>query len=572
MKKKHFASFIYFSNITSYLITMWGKKAITKFSQFFEGRSIFDVVSNSVFGQFKQVITEFFSDNEQQYTLPKVIVIGNESTGKSSLLENITKCQIFPRNINLCTKCPIHLKLITGIPEYSISYLDQISKERKKITLKDKNLIYQELLKIFNVYPVDVIYEDEIIVTIKDVNMPNFEFYDLPGIRSYPPALAEKTTSICRKYLQDQNSIVICVVPATTTSLTSCQSIALVIETHMQHNCILALTMADRLQPETIEDLLIKRILKTSDEVLGLNFAGYTAIVNRSHTDNKSLIENDDYEIAWFNENIMQPIPAEYSAYIPQIQDSITISRLLKNIDDLYNKFISTEWKPRVINDINVEIAKIVANIEELGPEIISTQDFIKAFSDFIVAELEPAFLIKTKAKCAFIIDSEVVPDYTKYSATKKWINNSSYLVQKKKEIITHITKKFCAENYSDKKYYKFTEGTNNIIKKINSYNIDNGERIAKSNVTNFIDHLFITNSAYSLENIKTKLVEQYDLHITYPMLQSCLNLPSVTPHLIENETFANKRTLYRHKLEALKKNLEVITNIDKKIVSVTNK
>lgn len=547
---------------------MWGKKAATKFSQFFEGKSIFDVVSNSVFGQFKQVITQFFSDNEQQYTLPKVIVIGNESTGKSSLLENITKCQIFPRNISLCTKCPVHLKLITGIPEYSISYLDQVSKERKSIALKDKNVIYQELLKIFNTYPADVIYEDEIVVTIKDVNMPNFEFFDLPGIRSYPPALAEKTTSICRKYLQDKNSIVICVVPATTTSLTSCQSIALVIETHMQHNCILALTMADRLQPENVEDLLIKRILKTSDEVLGLNFAGYTAIVNRSHTDNKSLIENDDYEIAWFNENIMQPIPAEYAAYIPQIQDSITISRLLKNIDDLYNKFISTEWKPRVIKDINSEISKITASIDELGPEIISTKDFIKAFTDFIVAELEPAFLIKTKTKCAIAIDSEIVPDYAKYSQTKKMINDSSYLVQKKKEIITHITKKFCAENYSDKKYYKFTEGTNNIIKKINGYSVDSGVKLAQSIVISFLDHLYITNSTYTSENIKTKLVEQFDLHITYPMLQSCTNLPSVTPHLIENETFANKRTLYKNKLVALQKNLSIITNIDQQLVT----
>lgn len=569
MKNKHFVKPLYFSNIISYFITiMWGKKAATKFSKFFEGKSIFDVVSNSVFGQFKQVITEFFSDNEQQYTLPKVIVIGNESTGKSSLLENITKCQIFPRNISLCTKCPVHLKLITGVPEYSIAYLDQVTKEKKNITLKDKTLIYQELLKIFNAYSADVIYEDEIVVTIKDVNMPNFEFYDLPGIRSYPPVLAEKTTSICRKYLQDKNSIVICVVPATTTSLTSCQSIALVIETHMQHNCILALTMADRLQPENVEDLLIKRILKTSDEVLGLNFAGYTAIVNRSHTDNKSLIENDDYEIAWFNENIMQPIPAEYAAYIPQIQDSITISRLLKNIDDLYNKFISTEWKPRVIKDINTEIAKITASIDELGPQVISRTDFLKAFEQYVHAELESAFLAKTKAKFVFVPDSDIVPDYKKYNIVKTNINVQSYPSNIKSKIITHITTNFCGEKYSDKKYYKFTEGTNTIIKHINNYRTSENDKIVKTIITNFVDHLYVTNSAYSWPNIKTKIDELYDLHITYPMLDSCVTLHFATDHLVENEVFANKRTLYNNKLQALQKNLAVITNIDQKLVS----
>ena len=33
--------------------------------------------------------------------LPKVIVIGAESSGKSSLLERITKCQLFPSNSKL---------------------------------------------------------------------------------------------------------------------------------------------------------------------------------------------------------------------------------------------------------------------------------------------------------------------------------------------------------------------------------------------------------------------------------------------------------------------------------------
>ncbi len=44
----------------------------------------------------------------------KVIVIGAESAGKSSLLENIIKYLIFPRNSNICMKQPIHFKLNTN--------------------------------------------------------------------------------------------------------------------------------------------------------------------------------------------------------------------------------------------------------------------------------------------------------------------------------------------------------------------------------------------------------------------------------------------------------------------------
>lgn len=62
------------------------------------------------------------------------------------------------------------------------------------------------------------------------------------------PETAKITTDLCRKYLNERNSIVLYVVPATTTRLTSCQSIALISEMGMEQNCILALTMADRLR------------------------------------------------------------------------------------------------------------------------------------------------------------------------------------------------------------------------------------------------------------------------------------------------------------------------------------
>ena len=43
--------------------------------------------------------------------MPRVIVVGGKSAGKSSLLEMITKCPIFPRHSDFCTKMPIKLQL-----------------------------------------------------------------------------------------------------------------------------------------------------------------------------------------------------------------------------------------------------------------------------------------------------------------------------------------------------------------------------------------------------------------------------------------------------------------------------
>ena len=38
-------------------------------------------------------------------------MVGSQSSGKSSLLENITKCEIFPRDHKQCTRAPIRFKL-----------------------------------------------------------------------------------------------------------------------------------------------------------------------------------------------------------------------------------------------------------------------------------------------------------------------------------------------------------------------------------------------------------------------------------------------------------------------------
>ena len=59
--------------------------------------------------------------------LPKVVVIGSEGVGKSSLLENLTKLQLFPTGDGLKTTCPVVLDLYParadGDPEYTVSKL-----------------------------------------------------------------------------------------------------------------------------------------------------------------------------------------------------------------------------------------------------------------------------------------------------------------------------------------------------------------------------------------------------------------------------------------------------------------
>jgi GTPase SAR1 family protein len=352
----------------------------TTISEFYQGDNIMSHLTNSLFGKIKKIYEQ--DKTNKLYQLPKVIVIGTESSGKSSLLERITKCQLFPRDDKLCTKCPIKVKLQNGKASYSVQLPNDTIQQ-----LENKKDIYPIVQNYMNSLSNDIIYKDEIIINITDIDVPDFEFYDLPGIRTYPQNVADLSVNICKKYLSDKNSIVLCVVPCTTTRLTSCQSIALVKEAKMEHNTILALTMTDRLQAENIGELLINRIIDKTDELNGIKFANCLAVVNRSQYTNYSLEESDQKEKEWFDKNIYECIFRE------QIIMNTSISNLLKSMDNLYNRFIKTDWIPRMINDMRTKEDMIKKELKRLEPVITKEN-----FPEFKSLCLKQDYGIKSKA------------------------------------------------------------------------------------------------------------------------------------------------------------------------------
>lgn len=81
-----------------------------------EFADIATVLNNSKFGTFVRAMSVVDASVKDVFKLPKIIVIGDESAGKSSLLESITKCPVFPRHRELCTKMPIRLRLTHVAP------------------------------------------------------------------------------------------------------------------------------------------------------------------------------------------------------------------------------------------------------------------------------------------------------------------------------------------------------------------------------------------------------------------------------------------------------------------------
>jgi hypothetical protein len=352
---------------------MWGRKSVQIQNNFFTGISFSDKLNESFFGKFIRIIKNYINtdinisnDIISQLQIPKVIVIGAESAGKSSLLENITKCPIFPRNSSICTKMPIHLKLNTNLNKNikcQLTYLGTVH-------IINKNLLRNHIEDIMKTLPIDQISSDEIIIEINDELLPTFEFYDLPSIVAYPENLAKKTYELSEYYVRQNNMIIVCVIPATTPRITSYQPIGLIKKYNKESNTIIALTMSDRVQNENIVELLINRITKSTDEYDSEEFAGCVAVMNRSHKDSIQLSENDKLESDWFKYNILDCIPEDYpEEQTILLKKNITIYNLILNLDILYNNFIKSNWIPTTKNKLNHDLINIEVELFNLGDE-----------------------------------------------------------------------------------------------------------------------------------------------------------------------------------------------------------
>ncbi|ARF10781.1 dynamin-like protein [Hokovirus HKV1] len=357
-------------------------------TQFFKGSNIINILANNNYGKIWKIIKLLIEDNTDELTkfiLPRIITVGNESTGKSSLFEKILKCPIFPKNNIICTKSPIRLILKDGPNKYVIKHKNNIIELNNKQEILDNIIIINNSISPKNS---DIISDDEIVIEFSEPNLLPLELIDLPGLRAFPPDLAAKTTSLCKKYLTDKD-IILCVVPATVTRLTSCQPLALINELNLCKNTILALTMADRLimteysqsQKVNIDNLLLNRILGTSDEMESLKLKGCVAIINRTHNDIIDLEESDNMEKKYFDK-LLNDLPISYIK--ESINDNLSVKNLLIMINNLVDDCIQNNWKQMILNIIDTEEKNINDKIIKLGPKIIKSETIKKIFADYI--------------------------------------------------------------------------------------------------------------------------------------------------------------------------------------------
>lgn len=183
------------------------------------------------------------------FKLPRIIVAGNESSGKSTILNRLAFGSYFPQSPDWCTKMPIVLRMI-HTPGGASRCIVRVPNVRgglgreEVITQPDRAARILAIMTalVAQMPPHQALLEQELQIEVRSPDVPTLELVDLPGIVEAPD-LRTPTRELTKRYMTQPNTLVLCMVTANTTRLRTSQAMGLVQELKVEKNSIAILTM-----------------------------------------------------------------------------------------------------------------------------------------------------------------------------------------------------------------------------------------------------------------------------------------------------------------------------------------
>jgi len=345
------------------------------------------------------------TEDSDAITLPRIIVIGDESSGKSSTLERIAMADVLPRNTGICTRQPIALKLrhdpevdykaprVTllipgerGFQEEGLS----CKAACEKITLHMQQVAEKE----------GVITDKEIVVELHSNGVPTLDLVDLPGlvaVREQDETLSRLTRECTQQYLaREDTGAVVCVLDATIPNLRTSHAVRLLQDAPKaaKEFAIGVFARCDKAADCDWEDegylsehwKLQQRLLGTSEEykapqgtpesdatapcLLGMT-QGFIAVKNRNTKSKKhgnlSLEDHNKEELQWFAHNVLSESCGLARADQDAIKGCVGLDALVQRIDSVICHHLDERWVPVKIQELQARRALVAKEIETLG-------------------------------------------------------------------------------------------------------------------------------------------------------------------------------------------------------------
>uniref|UniRef100_V9KHN5 Myxovirus resistance 1 n=1 Tax=Callorhinchus milii TaxID=7868 RepID=V9KHN5_CALMI len=305
---------------------------------------------------------------EKDLSLPAIAVIGDQSSGKSSVLEALSGVSL-PRGSGIVTRCPLELRLKKAKGENV--WKGRISYKNYTKDLTDPDEVDQEIMKGQNTMAGrDLGISSELIsLEVESSNAPDLTLIDLPGIArvavgNQPQDIGDQIKDLISSYIEEDKTINLVVIPcnvdiATTEALKMAQ-----LADPSGERTLGILTKPDLVDNGTEETVL--KVMR--NEVVALK-KGYMVVKCRGQRDineKRTLAEAVESEKAFFKKNEhFRGLLEERLASIQYVASRLTtelVSQIRRTL-------------PIIENEVRGRIAETNKELDTLGSGVPEDED-----------------------------------------------------------------------------------------------------------------------------------------------------------------------------------------------------
>eukprot|EP00304_Pavlova_gyrans_P013282 CAMPEP_0206061296 /NCGR_PEP_ID=MMETSP1466-20131121/53759_1 /ASSEMBLY_ACC=CAM_ASM_001126 /TAXON_ID=44452 /ORGANISM="Pavlova gyrans, Strain CCMP608" /LENGTH=660 /DNA_ID=CAMNT_0053436645 /DNA_START=52 /DNA_END=2034 /DNA_ORIENTATION=+ len=364
----------------------------------------------------QDVLARSFEGNEEgghAFSVPRILVIGPESAGKSSVLERICGLPLFPKDSRRCTILPIHVQLrrcAAGKARTYMSVVDcngHVVREPKLAPIfKVAEMVHDEVQH----WRSQRILTNTIVLEVKHPSVPQLDIVDLPGIRVDSAEENEATQKVVREQVRKANpySVFLFTHRAVDDFGNNIGQNILQSEGVLDRS-LGVLTKCDQVFPAFKDKLPTwKEMLSTQEPLRDAPTVGYGWIATSSggHEGASSSSMDDDVErICRRSDNERNFFFTEHVGVFGPPQH-LGVCSLVHKLQSVYDRAIRNDWAPATVKLLDKELAGSAKNLADLGlPEVPTFKQLLDemevrvrdagyaARRDAVVAHLTSGFL-----------------------------------------------------------------------------------------------------------------------------------------------------------------------------------
>lgn len=348
-------------------------------------------------------------EQKMKLETPKVVVVGTQSSGKSSVLNGILALDMLPIGRNMVTRTPLHLQLIQTSPDTDMAvefgnYDEGQWKIEKRIKLTTPEPTLMEIDNIRDEIERQTIKRagkgmgisfQEIIMKFYSPNVPNLSLIDLPGLtmvactdKGQPKDIKDQIRALVSKYIEPEKSLVLAVMSART-DLETDMALDLIKEYDPKgQRTIGVLTKVDLMNAESdICDYLYNNV--SID--LRLKY-GYYAVRNRSNSEMMTMTHKQgiERELEYFGTH------PSYGKLDESAQSRLGISNLGRSLSQILIEHIRKSLPELLTNlkELQMQMEKVVKTMGTSIPDddeskVAYLNTLINNFSEQYINSLE---------------------------------------------------------------------------------------------------------------------------------------------------------------------------------------